>query len=223
MTELHLVDGEPAAGPWVATKLADLVAGLPPAAGRPTLVGVDGRSASGKSTLADRLVAEVVGAVVVHTDDLAWWEPMFEWGHLLLDDVLGPLRAGHDVSFTPPAWSQRGRPGSIDVPASAPLVLIEGVGAGQEGVRELLDALIWVQSDFGQAERRGLERDIAAGTNGDEAASIEFWHEWMAHERKFLAADRPWERADWVVAGSSVIPLRDDEVALATGRGRTTN
>ena len=37
----------------------------------------------------------------------------------------------------------------------------------------------------------------------------------MDEELEFLAADRPWDRADVVVAGTPVIPLRLDEVAVS--------
>ena len=53
--------------------IAGLAAELPaPPPGRPLVVGVDGRSAGGKSTVSDRLAA-VTGAAVVHTDDVAWY------------------------------------------------------------------------------------------------------------------------------------------------------
>lgn len=64
----------------------------------------------------------------------------------------------------------------------------------------LLDAVVWVQSDTVEADRRGIERD-----GGDQAAA-EFWHEWGAQELPFLAADRPWERADVIVTGTPALP-----------------
>ena len=61
---------------------------------------------------------------------------------------------------------------------------------------------IWVQSDFMEAERRGIARDIESGVNGDAEASVAFWHEWMEAELRFHAADRAWERAMLIVAGT---------------------
>ena len=40
-----------------------------------------------------------------------------------------------------------------------------------------------------------------SGENGDEQQSREFWDWWESHELAFLRDDRPWERADVVVAG----------------------
>lgn len=222
---MQLHDEEPAATGWVATSidalLTDLLAagadGTEPGPRRPVLLAVDGRGAGGKTTLTERLADAVAGSAVVHVDDISWCEPLFEWGHLLRDGVLAPLRAGQDVHFTPPQWLARGREGAIEVPASSAVVLIEGVGAGQAMVADLLDAIVWVQSDPVAAEQRGIERDVASGVNGDREETIAFWHWWYAGERTFLAADRPWERAARIVAGTATIPLGEGEVAVAPG------
>ncbi len=77
---ITLPPGEPAAGPWrrvTAIELLDVVnaaAGTP--AGRPRIIAIDGRGASGKSTLSDALCATTSRATVVHTDDLAWHDWM---------------------------------------------------------------------------------------------------------------------------------------------------
>ncbi len=167
---------------------------------RPRVVAVNGRSGSGKSTLADRL-AGAAGGAVVHVDDVAWHAPMFGWSALLAEGVLEPVRRGEAVSYRPPAWEVHGRGGAIEVEAS--LVVVEGVGAGRRELAGLIDVLVWVQSDFAEAERRGIARDVASGVNGDAEATTAFWHEWMASEIPFLERDRPWERADFVVAGTS--------------------
>jgi hypothetical protein len=188
---VELPDGEPDCGPWRRVVVAELHTVL----GRPRVLAVDGRSGSGKSTLVDRLVAALPGAAVVHTDDVAWHHDFFDWADLLVDGVLAPWRAGRDVAYRPPPWDARGRPGAITVPSAAPLLVVEGVGAGRKAFAPYLDALIWVQTDRAVATRRGLERD-----GGDVA----FWDEWEARERPFLAADRPWARADLVVSGQDV-------------------
>ncbi len=198
---VELPDGEPDCGPWRTVAVADLYAAL----GRPRVLAVDGRSGSGKSTLVARLVATVPGAAVVHTDDVAWHHDFFEWAELLAAGVLAPWRAGHDVSYRPPAWVARGRAGAITVPSGAALLVVEGVGAGRRALGPFVDALVWVQTDRAVATRRGLHRD-----GGDVA----FWDEWEARERPFLAADRPWERADLVVSGQDV---RHDLVEVGRG------
>ena len=89
------------------------------------------------------------------------------------------------------------------------VLLLEGVGASQRALRELIDVAVWVQSDYATAERLGIARDIASGVNGDDAAAVAFWHAWMAQENPFLERDHPWTRADLVVAGVGVDVLDD--------------
>lgn len=228
-TPMTLPVGEPAAGPWVTMHLGDLLRQvLAPVAPRngPVVLAVDGRGASGKSTLTERLVtratADGLRATAVHTDDVAWNQSFFDWVDLLRDGILVPARRGDDVRYRPPAWPAHGRAGTISVPARTDLLVVEGVGAGRRELSEFLDAVVWVQSDFAQAERRGIARDAASAVNGDEEETIAFWHRWMDEELEFLAADRPWDRADVVVAGTPVIPLRPDEVAVSVpGRAGT--
>jgi hypothetical protein len=81
----------------------------------------------------------------------------------------------------------------------------------------LVDAVVWVQADGAEAERRGIERDVAGGANGDREQSIAFWHEWMGEELPFLARERPWERADVVVCGTPSAPHAAGDVVVADG------
>ncbi len=187
--------------------------------GRPRVVAVDGRGASGKSTLAQRLTTALPASVVISTDDVAWHHSFFDWAELLAGGVLEPARRGDAVSYRPPAWRDRGRAGAIAVPVGCELLIVEGVGAGRRELTTLLDAVVWVQSDFEVAERRGIARDVAAGINGDQEQAVAFWHEWMAQELDFLAQQRPWERACAVVAGTSDLRLGQDEILLAPPPG----
>lgn len=217
---MRLPEGEPAATGWRTVEESEFVGLVLEAAGRPQgrprIVAVDGRGAAGKSTLAARLQEAVPASAVVHTDDLAWCEPYFAWGHLLLQ-VLEPLHRGDAVHLQPPTWRAHGRTGSIDVPAGLELVVVEGVGASQREPAELIDATVWVQSDFAEAERRGIARDIEQGVNGDREQTIAFWHEWMGHELTFLRHQQPWQRASLVVAGTPVVPLGPGQLSVAPG------
>jgi uridine kinase len=222
---MSLPAGEPSAGSWQAVRTSELMQLLATATrvpgGRPRVLAVDGRGGSGKSTLAERLRREATRSVIVHTDDLAWHEPLFGWGHLLAR-VLEPLHGGEPVRFQPPAWAHHGRQGAIEVPAGLDLVIVEGTGASQREVARLVDAAIWVQADFAEAERRGIERDVAEGVNGDHEQAIAFWRDWMAAELRFFDEQRPWERADVIVAGTPTIPLGADEWAVARPPLRTS-
>ena len=197
---MSLGQGEPPAGPWRVESVAGLVRLLLDAAGeppdRPRIVAVDGRSAGGKTTLAELLHRAAPSSAVVHIDDLSWNSCFFGWADLLAHWVLEPLHRGQTVRYRPPAWQEHSREGAIEVSAGLDLVLVEGVGAARSELMHLIDAVVWVQSDETEAERRGIARD------GGDAAAAGFWHEWMAEELPFLAAQRPWERATVVVDGT---------------------
>jgi hypothetical protein len=206
---LQLALGEPEAGPWRAEPLGTVIEGLTqlgpgrPVRGRPVVLAVDGRSNGGKTTLAARISQAVPGSAVVHTDNIAWAHSRFGWADLLIEGILVPVHQGRAVSYRPPRWAEHGREGSIEVPADCPLLIIEGDGAGRREAADLIDALIWVQSDEREAERRVLTRI----GKPDEAPTI--WHhrEWMAEEIPFNAAQRTWERADVIVCGTPEIPF----------------
>lgn len=170
---------------------------------------VDGRSGSGKSTAAGR-IARVLGATVVHTDDIAWHHDFFEWADLLRDNILDPWRTGAEVVFRPPAWEERGRGGSIDVPAGARALVVEGVGCARPGLAEYGDLILWVTSDADEAYRRSMIRDRAERpTPGDAEA---FWDEWEAVEGPFLDRTRPWELAAWIIDGTP--PTSEDGLRI---------
>lgn len=171
----------------LATQLQALVS--------PIIVGVDGRSASGKTTFATRL-AEHLQAPIVHSDDVAWHHSFFDWWPLMLERIIQPFRAGQAVDWTPEAWTAKGRAGSIQVPVANVLVL-EGVSVTRRELSAWIDVPIWLEVDPTVAEVRGLERDGPEGRD--------FWFEWDASERPFLERDRPWDRAKLIVDGAPTL------------------
>jgi hypothetical protein len=206
---LQLASEEPEGGPWRAEPVAVIVEALVQlgqgraASGRGVVLAVDGRSSSGKTTLAARLQNTVKGLAVVHTDDIAWWHSRFGWADLLINGVLVPFHRGELVNFRPPGWAGYGREGSIEVAARCPLLTVEGVGAGRSEVSHLVDVLVWVQADQLEAERRSLAR---VGQPGG-ARTIGDHREWMGEEEPFLIGQRPWDHADVLVAGTPEIPF----------------
>jgi uridine kinase len=177
--------------------------------GRPAIVAINGHSSSGKTTLARRLGSALPAAAVLHTDDLAWHQGVFAWDVLLLDAVLPAVRAGEPLSYRPPAWQARSRPGSITLPGDLEFLVVEGVGASQASVRAAYDVVIWVETD----EPTRLSRDIPRLVAGE--MSIPDYSSWMAEENAYVTRERPWEQADLLVnGGDSVAHDRDGEVVL---------
>lgn len=168
--------------------------------GRPLVIGIDGHSGCGKTTLATGLAALEPHASVIHTDDVAWHHSFFDWGELLVEHLLIPLHEGRiPISYRPPGWVRLNRAGAITIAADTTSVLIEGVGVARREVRSLLDAVVWVYA----RNTVGRQRLVARGD------SDEFINDWMTQENVFLADHRPWDVADLFVAGDFGQPSRD--------------
>jgi hypothetical protein len=58
------------------------------------VIGIDGRSRSGKTSLAAELGALGDNVAVIHTDDVAWRHSFFDWTPVLVTGLLEPLRRG---------------------------------------------------------------------------------------------------------------------------------
>lgn len=158
----------------------------------PTLIAVDGRSGSGKTTFATRL-SKALKAPVVHTDDVAWYHSFFDWWSLMTEHILEPFRAGKSINWTPESWKERNRTGSIIVPTTK-ILIVEGVSASRRELSTWIDLPIWIETDLLIAQQRGLARD------GETAR--DFWFEWQAAERPLLEKDQPWTRAKLIVDGA---------------------
>lgn len=187
------------------------------------LVMVDGRSGAGKSTLAARL-AQLMGAAVVHTDDLAWEHDMFDWDQLLVENIIEPWRAGVPVTYIPPGWHAHHRTaphrtGSVEVPAAQTLV-VEGGGAARASLAAQADAVVWVQSDHDEARRRGVEREVNRGQARQYAS--DFWRDWTAQEDLFHDASRQWSRADLILRGTVPGPRDQNRTFIHRGPLRIT-
>ncbi|MFJ6938103.1 uridine kinase [Streptomyces sp. NPDC101132] len=174
-------------------RLEDLAAGLaalPPSLGPVRLIAVDGHAGSGKSTFAGRLAAALGGAPVLHLDDVATHGELFAWTGRLRAQVLEPLSAGRAAHWSPYDWVAR-RFGPERVLEPAPVVLMEGVGAGRRELRPYLAGLLWMETPRAESWGRGRRRD------GAELSG--FWDGWERAERAHFADDPSRPFADTLV------------------------
>ncbi|WP_260474090.1 uridine kinase [Streptomyces sp. WAC 04229] len=172
-----------APSPRTGSVIHDLAARLrrlPPSCGPVRLIGVDGHAGSGKSTFAGRLAAGLGGAPVLHLDDIASHDELFAWTDRLLGQVIEPLRHGDTAHYTPYDWRSRRFGAACPLPP-APVVLVEGVGAGRRALRPHLALLFWMDVPAEEAWARGRARD--------GAEQREFWDGWVPAERRHLADD----------------------------------
>ncbi|MFD9039776.1 uridine kinase [Streptomyces bottropensis] len=180
---------------------------LPPSCGPVRLVGVDGHAGSGKSTFAGRLADALGGAPVLHLDDVATHEDLFSWTDRLLDQVIEPFRHGRSARCAPYDWRARAF-GPARVLPPAPVIVVEGVGAGRRALRPHLAGLVWMEVPEEMSWARGRARD--------GAEQSEFWAGWVRAERRHFAEDpsrpfadlliRPGDKGYEVLTGPATAP-----------------
>ncbi|EGX61259.1 hypothetical protein SZN_03162 [Streptomyces zinciresistens K42] len=162
---------------------------------------MDGHAGSGKSTFAGELARALGGAPVLHLDDLASHDELFTWTGRLSAQVLEPLARGAVAHYSPYDWRER-RFGPARALAPAPVVLVEGVGAGRRALRPRLARLLWMDLPRARSWARGRSRD------GEEQR--EFWDGWVAAEHAHFADDPSQPFADLLVRqrdeGYEVVP-----------------
>lgn len=204
---------DPEATPAVADRAAaDLVVRLAAArpassepsadADRPTgeaparrVIGIEGRSGSGKTTFAE-LVADAVertGAPrppVLHMDSLY---PGWDGLAASVELVRAALDAPH---LTHPTWDwAHDRPGENVRLPDGPWLVVEGIGCGAAPVRPLLDVLVWLDLPDAERKARALRRD--------GAAYAPHWERWAAQEEALLGVDDIRASADVVIGRRS--------------------
>ncbi len=167
--------------------VVSLLAARPATLGTGRLLCVDGPAGSGKTTLAAAVRDVVADATVVHMDDLyEGWDGLPEID-AQLSGLLRPLAAGRPGSYRRYDW-HAGAFAETRTVEPAPLLVLEGVGAGSAAVADLATVLVWVEAPHDERMRRGIERD------GEAFAPR--WEAWAAAEAEHFAQHRTRERAD---------------------------
>lgn len=164
---------------------------------------IDGRGASGKTTLADLLAARWSDFAVIHGDD--YFEPHDDpitWGDFNEErfdaEILTRLRAGQR-SFTVRRFAfPLGR--VVDGPTvdvKRGVIVERWFGFGLDVPWDLR---IWVDTPAAVCLRRGLARDDAAAL-GDRARRA--WETvWQPREQRYIDSFDPISRADVVIDGT---------------------
>ena len=167
------------------------------------IILIDGRAASGKSTLAASLQNAIFKELeqaprVIHMDDLyPGWEGLRAGSQYLVQNILQPLRAGKTAHWQIWNWetSQRGAHAEVgngwrEFELHAPLI-VEGCGSVSRASRELADLTIWLEVDRTTRRTRWDQRD------GEKFA--EYWPIWEAQEDEFYQLEKSKELADLVL------------------------
>ncbi len=173
----------------------------PPTLGRSRLICIDGPAGSGKTTLADAVVAAAdahATTALVHMDDqLDGWGGLPDALPRVARDVLGPLREGRPGHYRRYDWLAE-RFAETHVVEPVDLVVLEGVGSGSSLWAAGVTTLVWVEAPADLRLARGLARD------GEEVR--EQFVAWMVQEEVLHARERTRARADLLVDTSLAQP-----------------
>jgi hypothetical protein len=162
------------------------------------IVLIDGRSNSGKSTLA----AEIQNIIfkdgesaprVIHMDDLyLGWNGLQAGVDYLQRFILKPLSDSYIAQWREFDWANPGEPGYEarmgewrEFMGGTPLI-VEGCGALNQLSAPLADVRVWLEVDQETRHQRWLARE---GSN-------EHWAEWAAQEEEFYAREKSSELAN---------------------------
>lgn len=169
---------------------------------RPLIIGIDGRSGSGKTVLS-RVLAESLEkshqVTVLRLEDLyQGWNGLATGMRIFSQDVLPKLAAGETATYQTWDWHADGSDegGLGDVVSTDPteVIICEGVGVGARANRELLDILIWLRVPDQVRYTRAMQRD-GKSYRGQ-------WDNWAAQERLMLDQDQIYDEADLVLVAN---------------------
>jgi uridine kinase len=168
-----------------------LIAAAEPRCGQTVVVAVDGPSGSGKTGLTRALRRHLDRPPVLHLDALyPGWDGLARTPAILHDRVLAPLARGERAAYQRFDWVAGTFAEEHEVPP-APLLVVEGCGAGAWPGYAYVSVLIWVDAPSDVRFGRAMARD------GDTYRS--HWERWAASERALFGSDRTRDRADLVV------------------------
>lgn len=179
-------------------ELADLIAAAREAitdrggAAGPILIGIDGRSGSGKTASAAALATALRRTVQVPPAapevTVIPLEAMYRgWDGLaaglapLCAELIGPLLTGRTGGYNSWDW-HAGRAGPRVTVAPAPVLILEGVGALSLGCADRFAVRAWIEAPEPLRKRRALDRD------GSTYAP--HWDRWAAQEDALFADGR---------------------------------
>lgn len=156
---------------------------------RPPVLLIDGRSGTGKTTLAAAVGSALLASTTIHMDDLyPGWDGLDEAAALLVEWILKPFADGRTGEWRRWDWARSERAETHIVPCDRPLI-VEGCGSSSVASRARADHALWIEADVEQRQERLLGR-------GD---GVEWLPGWTAQEDAFIAREHPRAGADLIV------------------------
>jgi uridine kinase len=191
--------------------VAQLAAALPgtePRLGGVRLVGLDGRSGSGKTWLTRQLAAPI-GAPVIHLEDLyPGWDGLAATAELLAAWVTGPLGRGQPARWRRFDWDTMSY-AEWHTTGPANVIILEGCGSIRAGLASTYAARIW-------AEAPTLTRRQRLRARPDWPAYAPHAGQWAQAEDRLYQAEQTRSHCDFIIGN----PGADGAVTVTPQRTR---
>ncbi|MBO7151088.1 MAG: phosphoribulokinase [Clostridia bacterium] len=155
------------------------------------IIAIDGMCAAGKTTLANKLKETFKGAFVVSMDD--FYLPLAQRSDAIMAEPGGHMDYERfDREVATPLW--KAQPASygvfdchsqsitetVQIPADAPLIIVEGTYATHPAIPDIYDYRIFVKTDSETQKERVILRD---GKWADD-----YFQKWIPFERAYFSA-----------------------------------
>ncbi|MCP3764973.1 uridine kinase [Domibacillus sp. A3M-37] len=174
------------------------------------IIGIDGASASGKSTIADKLRKLDNRVVIVHMDD--FYRPSeeqkainpeviggnFDWKRVC-EQVLTPLSHNKFGRYQRYDWDTDQMAEWHDVPTGG-ILIIEGCYSIRKELLPLYDVRIWIDSPKQTSLERIVQREQVGTGNRYLWENV-----YRPDEEKYIEVQRSWEHADLIIDGTGQI------------------
>lgn len=172
-----------------------------------SLIGIDGRPGSGKTTLAIKL-EEALHTQSIYLDEFfipqeQWPKdatpqfPFFYFRYQEFIDGVKSLAVGKPFTYFTYDWETNGLSTQPKVIKPEGIILVEGVSALNAKLAPLYYKKIWVASD--------RESEFAAIAVRENEKNLDVWKNIYLPSVDIYCAQKPWERADIIYAGRGTI------------------
>jgi uridine kinase len=166
----------------------------------PILIGIEGFSGAGKSTVATKLAQFLGRAYIIGIDDFIVKEKLTDssWDAGVFDrarlerQILIPSTNSQTLSYQKLLWQTSQLSEFIEIPPVDHLI-IEGISAYHPDIEKYYDYKIWVETPIDVANRRGRARD---GSN----ENAQYWELWSKNDLRYQQEHHPELAADFIIS-----------------------
>jgi uridine kinase len=155
-------------------------------------IAVDGRSGSGKTSLAKQISGNWLGSSplqVIQVDDFCGgWSGLAEVSQRLVTDFLLPRAAGKPGTLRRYDWKLAEFAELVTIEPHVS-VLIEGCGSVTASAKPYLDYAVWLEAETSVRKQRALSRD---------PEFVSYWELWAAQEKQLYEEEKSVTVADRV-------------------------